>query len=472
MDIDKKIGIVVGSRSDFRLFVPALETLKSMHLRYEFTIASAHRTPERLHEWIRKIEEAGIEVIIAGAGAAAHLPGVVASQTLLPVIGIPIDSTHLRGIDALYSIVQMPPGIPVATVGINNVDNAVMLALHILAIKYPLYRKLIEHYRSEMPQKIEDHMKELREEYPELLGEAGGQADSTPDEKSKKVTTAFETADKKIFETLERDFRKFSETIQEKRQQEVSVEETPRQRKKKAAPESSYACPPEMTKKASPAIKATGKARIVAINPAEPEAELIEEASIILLEGGIVAFPTDSVYGIGVDATNVGAVNRLYKIKERDVGKAIPILIHSICQLGSLVTYIPAEIEPVLERFWPGPLTVIFEKYKKTFTAVSRDATIGIRIPDNLVCVSLLSMMARPMATTSANLSGQPPATSAQSVARYFGDAVDLILDSGIETPGFVSTVLSTVSKPFEILREGKISRDELISVLGQNLIK
>jgi len=154
-DKDCKIGIVVGSRTDFKFFTPILEQMQEWGVGYEFTIASAHRTPDRLTQWLERMEKEGIEVIIAGAGGAAHLPGVVASQTLLPVIGVPLDTTHLRGVDALYSIVQMPSGIPVATVGINNTKNALTLAMLILGIKHDTYRKMMIKFRKDMANKVE-----------------------------------------------------------------------------------------------------------------------------------------------------------------------------------------------------------------------------------------------------------------------------------------------------------------------------
>ena len=192
----------------------------------------------------------------------------------------------------------------------------------------------------------------------------------------------------------------------------------------------------------------------------------------MLLEGGIVAFPTDTVYGISADATNQEAVRRLYKIKRRELTNPIPVLIHTIKQLNSLVRHCPESIRPIMERFWPGGLTVVFEKYKNTFTAVSADTTIGVRIPDNLISLSVLSMVARPLATTSANISGLPPATTAEKVIEYFGDQVDVILDGGPTSSGTVSTVLSVIQEPFAILREGEISREVLIEILGDKLLK
>ena len=129
-----KIGIIMGSDSDLPVMRDAAEMLGEFGVDYEITIVSAHRTPERLYEYAKTAKERGISIIIAGAGGSAHLPGMTASLTSLPVIGVPIQTKALGGVDSLYSIVQMPPGIPVATVSINGAKNAAILAASILAI--------------------------------------------------------------------------------------------------------------------------------------------------------------------------------------------------------------------------------------------------------------------------------------------------------------------------------------------------
>ena len=131
-----QVGIVMGSDSDMPVMAKAADILEKLGVSYEMTIISAHREPDELIEWTRGAEDRGIKVMIAGAGMAAALPGVVASQTVLPVIGVPIAGSNLDGMDALLSIVQMPSGIPVATVAINGSKNAAYLALQIMAIKH------------------------------------------------------------------------------------------------------------------------------------------------------------------------------------------------------------------------------------------------------------------------------------------------------------------------------------------------
>jgi len=129
-----KVGIIMGSDSDLPVMKEAAEFLDEMGISNEVTIVSAHRTPKRMYEYAQTARDRGLSVIIAGAGGSAHLPGMVASITTLPVIGVPIKTKALDGVDALYSIVQMPPGIPVATVAINGAKNAGILAASILSV--------------------------------------------------------------------------------------------------------------------------------------------------------------------------------------------------------------------------------------------------------------------------------------------------------------------------------------------------
>jgi 5-(carboxyamino)imidazole ribonucleotide mutase len=146
------VGVVIGSKSDTEVMQAALDTLKMLGIEYEMNIISAHRTPDKAREYARAARERGIEVIIAAAGMAAHLPGVLASWTTLPVIGVPMASGELKGIDALYSIVQMPGGIPVACMAIGSAGakNAAFLAAEILGLKHDKIRDTYEKYREEL----------------------------------------------------------------------------------------------------------------------------------------------------------------------------------------------------------------------------------------------------------------------------------------------------------------------------------
>ena len=150
------VGIVMGSDSDLTIMKQAAEVLEEFGVDYEMTIISAHRSPKRAIEYASTASERGLEVIIAGAGGAAHLPGVLAAMTPLPVIGIPIKTSTLDGKDSLYSIVQMPGGIPVATVSINGAKNAGILAVQILSVvDVSLRQKLIE-YKKKLAKDVND----------------------------------------------------------------------------------------------------------------------------------------------------------------------------------------------------------------------------------------------------------------------------------------------------------------------------
>jgi 5-(carboxyamino)imidazole ribonucleotide mutase len=149
-----KVAVVMGSKSDAEAIKPALETLDMLGIDYEVKVISAHRNPEEARQYGLSARDNGIEVIIAAAGGAAHLPGVLASWTTVPVIGVPIASGELKGVDALYSIVQMPAGIPVATVAIGSAGakNAAYLAAEILGLKYDNIRQAYEKYRGRLAQ--------------------------------------------------------------------------------------------------------------------------------------------------------------------------------------------------------------------------------------------------------------------------------------------------------------------------------
>jgi len=148
------VGILMGSASDAEAMESARKLLLDFGVACEFKVLSAHRTPDETLRYAEQAADRGIEVIIAGAGGAAHLPGVIAAKTLLPVIGVPMKSRALSGLDSLLSIAQMPSGVPVATVGIDGAANAALLALRILGTKYPEIRQKLVRYRDNLRQKV------------------------------------------------------------------------------------------------------------------------------------------------------------------------------------------------------------------------------------------------------------------------------------------------------------------------------
>lgn len=149
-----KVGIVMGSDSDLPLMQKSADILREFDVPFEMSILSAHRTPEEAIDYSRTAEERGLDVIIAGAGAAAHLPGVIAAGTILPVIGVPINATALDGTDALYAIVQMPSGIPVASVGIDGSKNAALLAVEMLALSDASLKEKLHDYKKKMKETV------------------------------------------------------------------------------------------------------------------------------------------------------------------------------------------------------------------------------------------------------------------------------------------------------------------------------
>lgn len=164
-----KVLVVMGSDSDFDVMKSCLKTLKKFDIRFDCRVCSAHRTPEQAAELARTASENGYELIIAAAGKAAHLPGVLAAFTILPVIGVPIKSDALDGMDALLAMAQMPPGIPVATVAINGAANSAVLAAEILAVKYPAVAGKMQAYKDEMRDKVMQKDKALQEKIKEEI---------------------------------------------------------------------------------------------------------------------------------------------------------------------------------------------------------------------------------------------------------------------------------------------------------------
>lgn len=168
------VGIVMGSDSDLPIMKLSAEILEEFGVEYEMTIISAHRSPKRAIDYASNAMERGLEVIIAGAGGAAHLPGVLAALTPLPVIGIPIKTAILDGVDSLYSIVQMPGGIPVATVGVNSAKNAGILAVQILSVVDSGLRKKMVEYKKHLAKEVNDKAVLLEEiGYKEYLIQKG-----------------------------------------------------------------------------------------------------------------------------------------------------------------------------------------------------------------------------------------------------------------------------------------------------------
>ena len=159
------VGVIMGSKSDWETLTHAAQTLDQLGVPHEVRVVSAHRTPDVLYEYASTAADRGLQVIIAGAGGAAHLPGMTASMTPLPVIGVPVPREKLDGLDSLLSIVQMPPGIPVATVGIGEARNAGLLAVRILAATNPELRRQLQTFQSELADAVREKDEGVRKQF-------------------------------------------------------------------------------------------------------------------------------------------------------------------------------------------------------------------------------------------------------------------------------------------------------------------
>jgi 5-(carboxyamino)imidazole ribonucleotide mutase len=157
-----KVAIVMGSDSDWRILEAAHLELKSFGIEVEVEVLSAHRTPETMLNWAKNASENGFSIVIAGAGGAAHLPGMIASVTSLPVIGVPVSLSHLDGMDSLLSIVQMPAGVPVATVSIDGAKNAALLAIRMLGVSDLVIRSKMDQYREDLKLSVEQKNRSLK----------------------------------------------------------------------------------------------------------------------------------------------------------------------------------------------------------------------------------------------------------------------------------------------------------------------
>lgn len=160
---DARVAILMGSDSDLPVMLDAARVLRQLEVGWEIQALSAHRTPHQVADYVEGMEARGMQVVVAGAGGAAHLPGVVAALTPLPVIGVPVKSAALDGLDSLLAIVQMPPGVPVATVGINAARNAGILAAQILGAADPTVREAVRRYKVELAQSVVARSERLAE---------------------------------------------------------------------------------------------------------------------------------------------------------------------------------------------------------------------------------------------------------------------------------------------------------------------
>lgn len=197
--------------------------------------------------------------------------------------------------------------------------------------------------------------------------------------------------------------------------------------------------------------------RIFGVVGDAPDSVALAEAAKILRSGGLVAFPTETVYGLGADATNPDAIARLNRVKGRPPEKPYSLHLHSAAQVRALVSSVPPLAQRLMERFWPGPLTIVMP--------ANDGRTVGFRLPNHPVAHAFLKACDVPVAAPSANRSGSPPPTDAQEVLAALNGDVDCVLDSGPTALGRESTVVEIIGERLEIHREGAISKDEILTI-------
>ena len=199
-------------------------------------------------------------------------------------------------------------------------------------------------------------------------------------------------------------------------------------------------------------------ALILKIDPVQPEADLISQAVAVLKDGGVIAYPTETFYGLGVDATNVKAVERLFAVKGRDFRNPIPVVIGNIAKLDQIVADVMPQAQELIARHWPGPLTLVFGAAPSLSASLTAGTgKIGVRVSSHPIARMLAGQLGGPLTSTSANRSGQNECVTAQEVMEKIGDNLDLIIDGGATLGGKGSTILDITQTPPVVLRTGVI---------------
>lgn len=208
---------------------------------------------------------------------------------------------------------------------------------------------------------------------------------------------------------------------------------------------------------------------ILQINPKVPDPKLIDKAADYILKGEVVAHPTETIYGLAADVFNRKAVKKIYDLKARDYGLPISILVSNMSMLRELVTQVPERAEVLMRRFWPGPLTILFQvndSFPKSL--VTNTGKVGVRISSHPIASAVVNRVGRPLTTTSANRSGFPPSLHLKHLQKYFGNRIPCIIDGGECEPTRGSTVVDVTDETMRIIREGTIPADEVIRCFQQ----
>jgi L-threonylcarbamoyladenylate synthase len=208
-------------------------------------------------------------------------------------------------------------------------------------------------------------------------------------------------------------------------------------------------------------LKKQMKRKVIKINPRDPEEDKIASAASLIKAGGLVIFPTDTVYGLGADALNTETVKRVYRVKRRPQDKPLIIQVADIEQVHDLAAGVPQEASTLMEKFWPGALTLVFNQK-------SSSKTIALRMPDNKIALSLIRKAGVPLTSPSANLSGEPSPSRVEEISEELIKEVDLVIDGGETKIGIESTILDLTTFPPQVLREGAILSSEIKSFLDK----
>lgn len=207
--------------------------------------------------------------------------------------------------------------------------------------------------------------------------------------------------------------------------------------------------------------------RILKVNATTPEKSTISEAAQVVLKGGVIVYPTETLYGIGADARSSEAVARVARAKKRIDARPILVIVHSVDKLRKLVEEPSAPAEQFMKAFWPGPLTLVFKALRGNPEELTQGSgTVGVRIPSNTFCLELLRRCNCPLTSTSANISGEPVHRTIREIQKALNEGIDLYIDAGVLPQSKPSTVVSVVGKNPKLIREGVISFDALQEVV------
>jgi len=429
---DPLVVIYLPVDDNLDMIRPAVAVFEKYECPYDIRVSSILALPEKDVRWASGLKKKGAGVIITCCGEEPQAPGLLAAASGLPLIAIPMTTPRdAGGMISLQLALGSSAAAPVAVVRPDDTEQAALLALRILGLGDPCWADAVAHHANANKTAVESGRPTAEWIRKQACDNRRDSTDVGIDGSGN------------VFES----------NVNCRHRHDVTVN--------------------NMMKNPTSGQKGGIPARLLGrrpINPEVPDPDLIEDSVDCLLEGGIVALPTDTVYGIAADATNPVAVERLFKIKNREREKALVILIDSSKQLAGIAKNLTVEVRRLTEAFWPGPLTIIFEKRRGNFDHLGSMDSIGIRMPDHSIPLAMMQALARPLACTSANISGHPDPYSADDVEQSFGNSLNAILDSGQLEQTPPSTVIDVTSEKYRVLRNGRVSIEQLATILGEHL--